>query len=459
MNTRLIVAALRMRREHRRRERWSRAALASFQARALSELRRFAVERSAFYRRSHRGLENAPLERLPSVTKRQLMESFDELVTDPRVRLRDVESHLGAPRGKDLFLGEYRIEKTSGTSGHPGIFLANRREWTTVIASFARAQEWAGIRASLARRTRLAVVSSLSPWHQSAIVGQSVDSPFVPVRRWDAGQPIERIVAGLNAWRPENLIAYASMARVLADEQTGGRLRIRPRAILCASEVLTPETRMRIERAWGLAPFNVYAATESATLASECPRHRLHLFEDLVITESVDDRNRPVPAGTTGAKILITVLFARTQPLIRYEMSDSIALAAEPCGCGLPFATVAAIDGRTEDTLVLPGVGGATVRVHPNVFHRVLERVAVTEWQVVQEPDSIRVLLAGPVGSSGDAAVAAELGRELQGVGASDPRIIVEHVAHVPRTTAGKAPLVRALRRETSAGTGKGGGA
>jgi putative adenylate-forming enzyme len=446
MNTRLILAVLRMRRQHRRRERWNRSELDAFQARSLEELRRFAVKRSAFYRRLHRGLENAPLEALPVVTKSDLMGSFDEFVTDPRIRRRDVQRYLEARSEGGLFLGSYWVARTSGTTGHPGIFLANRREWTSIVTSYARAQEWAGIRASLLRRTRLGVVSSLSPAHQSAIVGRSVDSPFIPVRRWDATQPLEDIVAGLNEWQPENLIAYASMGRVLAEEQIAGRLRIRPKAVMCASEVLTPVTRARIERAWAIAPFNVYAATEPAGIASECAKHRLHLFEDLVITEVVDDKNRPVPVGTTGAKILVSVLFSRTQPLIRYEMSDAVSLSAEPCDCGLPFRTIAAIEGRIEDTLLLPGVGGATVRVHPNVFHRVLERVPVREWQVIQEPSSIRVLLARPDASVSDREVTASLRQELRSAGVVDLDVVVQRVEQVPRTAAGKAPLVRAHR-------------
>ena len=56
----------------------------------------------------------------------------------------------------------------------------------------------------------------------------------------------------------------------------------------------------------------------------------MHLFEDLVITEVVDADNRPVPPGQYGAKVLVTVLFSRTLPLIRYEMSDSLQLARRP---------------------------------------------------------------------------------------------------------------------------------
>jgi phenylacetate-CoA ligase len=329
-----IAGVLRQRAALRRHERWDRAALASHQAAELDRLRHWAVERSPFYRRFHAGCESRPLADLPVLSKSQLMESFDELVTDRQVRLAELREFLERLDDYRLFLDRYWVARTSGSTGAPGVFLWSRPEWTSVVASYARAQEWAGINASLMRRTRLGVVSSRIPWHQSALVGMSVDSVFVPVRRFDATAPLGEIVEGLNEWQPENLVCYASMGRILAEEQLAGRLRLAPRAVMCSSEVLTPDSRARIRSAFGVEPFNVYAATEPAGVAAECERHRLHLFEDLVITEVVDDRNRPVPVGEVGAKVLVTVLFSRTQPLIRYEMSDTISLSESHCECG-----------------------------------------------------------------------------------------------------------------------------
>jgi hypothetical protein len=48
------------------------------------------------------------------------------------------------------------------------------------------------------------------------------------------------------------------MMRILADEQLAGRLHIRPHMVIPGSEVLTAETRRRIEVAWGNPPFNAY---------------------------------------------------------------------------------------------------------------------------------------------------------------------------------------------------------
>jgi phenylacetate-coenzyme A ligase PaaK-like adenylate-forming protein len=275
----------------------------------------------------------------------------------------------------------------------------------------------------------------------------SVDSAFVPVRRFDAAAPLGEIVEGLNEWQPENLICYASMGRVLAEEQLAGRLRIFARAVMCSSEVLTDEARRRMRLAFGVEPFNVYAATEPAGIASECEQHRLHLFEDLVITEVVDDRNRPVPAGVAGAKVLVTVLFSKTQPIIRYEMSDAISLSESRCDCGRELGLVDRIEGRTEDVLVLPATGGGTISVHPNVFHQVLEPLPVTQWQVEQTEETLVVRVVPGKAVVAPGSIVAALVAALAAAGVAPPPIKLELVDAVVKTALGKAPLVKALRR------------
>jgi phenylacetate-CoA ligase len=381
------------------------------------------------------------------------MEHFDELVTDPMVYLADVEEHVVSLRGNERFLGRYYVASTSGSTGRRGLFLWNLDEWVSVLASYNRSFDWAGSRAGLTHRTKMAVVSTTTPWHQSARVGASVQSPWVPTLRLDSGDPLESIVERLNDWQPEVLVAYASMVHLLAEEQLAGRLRISPDFVFSASEVLTNETRRRAEEAWRRKPFNVYAATEAAGIASECDRHAgMHLFEDLVITEVVDENNEPVPPGVYGEKVLITVLFSRTMPLIRYEMSDSILLAEQPyCPCGRTFALIDGIQGRAEDVLRLPAASGGEVAVQPIVFHRVMDTIPAAGWQVVQEPGGLTVLLSGVREGFADGVLADALRRELSAQGVVTPELEVRRVPEVPKSAMGKAPLIKSnvARRPT----------
>src|SRR5262245_56536139 len=250
MNPEILARVLWQRRRLRGHERWSRAELAAHQARALEALRAHAYAHSPFYRRFHAGLFDRPLDELPVVTKATLMEHFDELVIDPAIHRKDVEAHLATLRGDERFRGRYWLSATSGSTGRRGFFLANLEEWATVLASYARSNEWGGARAGLTRRMKLAVVSSTTPWHQSSRVGATLQGRWVPTLRLDATEPLDTLVAKLNDWRPETLVAYASMARVLAGEQLAGRLRVAPQSVFTASEVLTEETRRRVAEAW-----------------------------------------------------------------------------------------------------------------------------------------------------------------------------------------------------------------
>jgi len=445
LNVPVVLRVLGRRRAFRQRDRWTRAQLQAHQARALQQLRDHAYAHSLFYRRFHAGMSDRPLHQLPVLTKATLMEHFDELVTDPSVHLAEVEAHLAALAGNERFRGRYWVAATSGTTGRRGIFLWDLDEWVTVLASYNRSFDWAGSRAGLRRRVKMAVVSSTTPWHQSARVGATVRSPWVQTLRIDSGDPVEGIVQRLDRFQPQLLVAYASMLRLLASEQLAGRLAIAPEFIFSASEVLTGETRRRAEQAWGRPPFNVYAATETAGIASECQLHAgLHLFEDLVITEMVDGDNQPVPPGVPSDKVLVTVLFGRSQPLIRYEMSDSVTPSDRVrCPCGRPFALIEGIQGREEEALRLPGVSGGQVTVQPAVFHGVMDTVPAEGWQLVQEPNGLVVLLAGVPDGFGDDALADQLDRELRSRGVVPPRVQVRRVPAIPRSPLGKAPLIK----------------
>lgn len=447
MNTRVILKVLRMRRQLRRRDRWTREQLEEHQTRSLRLLREYAYARSPFYRRFHEGLEHSPLNELPILTKATLMENFDDLVTDPMVRLADVEDHLASLRGNEQFLGHYYVASTSGSTGRRGLFLWDLDEWVSVLASYNRPFDWAGSRVGLTHRTKMAFVSSTTPWHQSARVGATVHSPLVPTLRLDSADPVENIVDKLNRWQPEALVAYASMVHILAEEQLSGSLRISPTFVFSASEVLTDQARRSAEVAWGRRPFNVYAATESAGVASECDRHEgMHLFEDLIVPEIVDKNNAPVPPGVYGDKVLVSVLFSRTLPLIRYELSDSVRMSERSSSpCGRPFALIDGIQGRAEDVLHFPARGGGEATVQPNVFHRVMDTVPAAGWQVVQEPGGLTVLLSGVRNGYSDRTLLDSLRRGLAEQGIIVPRLEARRVPEIPKGPMGKAPLIRSV--------------
>lgn len=447
MDARILIGLLRSLARMRAAERLSRADLDAAQAAGLERLRVFACKRSPYYARIHAGLANEPLRALPVLTKRALMEHFDDLVTDRRIRLSDVRAHMSGDRAQSRFLNRYWVNATSGSSGAPAVLLFDRDEWISVLASFARGREWAVGAINLTRQMRMASVASATPWHMSAQASATLNSPWTPALRLAASEPIGEIVERLNAWQPGMLVAYASMARELADEQIARRLRISPQVVFTSSEVLTDEMRRRVSLAWEREPFSQYAATETGGIAAERLSHSgLSIFEDQLIIENVDADNQPVPAGVFGDKVLVTTLFSRTLPLIRYELNDRIRITPEPSPDGHPFARIDAIEGRTEDALYLPGIRGGAVMVHPLVFHRVLDATSAQGWQVRQTPTGIDLLLTGSPDGDVLQRIHQDLTDALRASGATgDIRVVT--VPSIPKEISGKTPLIKALRR------------
>ncbi|HEU0295543.1 MAG TPA: hypothetical protein VFR47_22580 [Anaerolineales bacterium] len=448
MNIQIMLRLLHTLEQLRKHESWTRQQLKIYQTEALHKLRQYAYEKSPFYQRFYKGLMDRPLQELPVLTKAMLMEHFDELVTDRTLHLEEIRAYASQAVAGQRYQNRYWVNATSGSSGHPGFFLYDESEWLHVLASFARSQEWSGVKIDLTHRQKMATVASISPWHMSSQVAATVKSWWRPSLRVQASQPLSKTVEELNAWQPEVLVAYASMLGILADEQLARRLHIKPKFVYGASEVLRLQTIKQVKEAWGIQPFNQYVATETASIAAEHQScRRMHFLEDLVITEVVDEQYRPVPPGEFGAKILVTTLFSRTQPLIRYEINDSVRVSTEPHNCGLPFAVLESIQGRVEDSLTLPGIEGGQVLIRPLVINRIMDIVPVSGWQVVQQADNgLVVLLTGARNGLTDEALVNQISNSLAQEGAHVPYIRIQHVSEVPKTASGKAPLIKAYK-------------
>ena len=444
-----LARLLWIRRELAKRDRWTRNELIHHQTNALSVLRAHAYANSRFYQRFHSGLFDRPLQELPVLTKKELMENWNEVVTDRTLKLDELREFIESLSVPRLFRDQYIASTTSGSTGLKGIFAFNRDEWLWGVASHGRTIGWAGARIGPLNRARMAVVSSTKPWCASLLVGASVDSSILPTLRLESTEPLHVIAERLNAFQPDILVAYAETANALALQQLAGALRISPRMVFASSEVFTQSARERVRKAWGREPFNAYAATETALIAADCQYHRLHLAEDLIIAEVVDRDNRPVQVGAYGEKLLVTVLFSRTVPLIRYELSDRVAVAdmAAPCECGKPFAVLAGIQGRVEDTVFRDGACGTPVAIKPNMFHDVLEPAPVDGWQVVQASQTgITVSIIGPQVGYDESDITDKIRSRLRGQGAHDPVVQVRVVEKLQQSLTGKTPLVQALK-------------
>jgi phenylacetate-coenzyme A ligase PaaK-like adenylate-forming protein len=390
-----VLRALWIARELESHDSWSPKQLVEYQHRRLGELVRHAIAHSPFYRELYRKhlRDGIRLQDLPVTNKRMLMDNFDRVITDPRLTLDRVQRHLPTIRGDDLYLGQYRVMATAGTSGLRGIFVYDRIAWSMVLANTMRWNRLVGIAPRWPRRVRICTIGADNPMHVSQRVPESGNVGLFKVLHLEVARPLSSLVDSLNAFQPEVVMPYPSVTSLLAGEQLAGRLHIHPRVVTTHSEVLSEEMIRRIRTAWNVTPFNHYGLTEEPHVGCECRERRgIHVFEDVCIVEVVDEWNRPVSSGTLGHKCLLTNLYNRTQPLIRYEISDMLAKGPAPCPCGRPFPLITQIGGRYEDMLILKDRQGRDIAIPPMALGARIESVLeVAEYKIRHSPECIRL--------------------------------------------------------------------
>jgi phenylacetate-coenzyme A ligase PaaK-like adenylate-forming protein len=232
-------------------------------------------------------------------------------------------------------------------------------------------------------------------------------------RLFSVQQPLDRLVSGLNGFDPALLIGYPSALELLAEEQDAGRLHIRPVIVESSGESLGD--RAHLAAALGGEVHNAYAASEFSPIALDCPRGWLHVNSDWAILEPVGTDYGPTPPGEYSHTVLLTNLANRVQPIIRYDLGDSVLAKSGPCECGNPLPAIR-VAGRRDDVLRLLAADGTFVRILPLAIGSVLDEApGLHRSQLVQTaPASLRLRVEPEPGADAGAVWLSASGKLLE---------------------------------------------
>jgi phenylacetate-CoA ligase len=419
---------------------WPAYRLAAHRTRQLRELVRIATERSPWYRKRLSGvdidrLDHTSLADLPVLTKAELMEHFDDILTDSRLSLAGLEAHLSTVGTGSYLLGRYTALTSGGSSGQRGVFVYDWDAWAvfwlTCYRTLLRARS--SYPDLAARPAVMASVTAAHFSHATAAMARTFSNPKMTFVRFPVTLRTEEIVAGLNQAQPDFMTVYPSVLYALAQEAAAGRLNIAPRQVLAGAEPLLPEIRAAAEHAWGVKVINVYGTSEGGGTAVGCDRGSTHISEDQLIVEPVDLAGRPVPPGERAAKIYLTNLYNQVLPLIRFEITDEVTVLPGPCPCGSDHRRIADVQGRLDDVFTYQGR-----RVHPHLFRTALSREAsIVEYQVRQTPAGAVIAIRCSAPASLDSAsfdgLRDRIAAGLAGAGLERPEVTIETVDRLER--------------------------
>jgi phenylacetate-coenzyme A ligase PaaK-like adenylate-forming protein len=395
-------------REYARNEKLSIAEFDAMKLRKFRRLVRHAAARSSYYAElvRDRGIDIdrcSPAD-FPLLTKTQLLANFDRIATDPRITKSAIAAFLTRSTDPgELFLDEFQVIHTSGSSGEVGYFVFSSRDWLQGMMQRIRTKP----KRTSAKKLKVMFYGAAGGHYagvsMASLGKRGVNRWMVEVDYCEINTPLPIVIDKLNAYQPDLIAGYATALKMLAHKQQEGVLKIAPRRIEAGGETISEADRDYLKSAFGCDVFNIYACSEHLMMGVSRPGNaHMTLYDDDLIYECGADH------------LVVTNLCNFTLPLIRYRMSD--ILRPLPRQEGSPYLMVDNLVGRTEMTPTFVNRNGTEDFISPHTINEIfVSGVARFQMRLLSKTRfSFFVCLEPAMSKERRSETLAELGRRLK---------------------------------------------
>lgn len=301
-----------------------------------------AVDHSPFYREKYAGL---------GLSKDVPISSVDFLKIPPLTR-EEIKANFKSIKATNVAYSDCQKVSTSGSTGTPVSLLHDQRYPETPIRW--RILKWWGVepwdnQAFIYRYKRpfWKRLGNTALWWPTKRVFLAMANP--------SDRQLKKFVSDFNRIKPALLQGYVDVVFEFALYLLDNGIKIHPpKMVWVTSAPLFEDQRELIEKAFGAPVCDQYGNTEIMLIAAECPEQKgLHMMQDTVHIEFVDENYQPVQPNTTG-KILLTDLTNYAFPLIRYDIGDEGKYKDHMCSCGRSLPLMDNVRGRQSMTIATP---------------------------------------------------------------------------------------------------------
>ena len=291
----------------------NRESLEALQLKKLNAVLRREKERGGFYRELPERLESLDeLRALPFTTEEDLAHHAPGLLLCSQAEIRRILS-----------------DATSGTTGAAKRVFYTERDCENTVQLFM-----AGLGELIFPGSVTMICFPFSgPSGLGEMIAEAISRLGARSLKVGAGLCYGEYAALMEREKPDTFVGMPVQLLSLLRACGRGSLR---RALVSGDAC--PEAVLRAcEKLLGSRLFPHYGSREMALGGAICcPAHAgMHLRENHVIAEIVDEEGRVLPLGETG-ELVITTIGMEAMPLIRYRTGDVTRILPEPCPCGSP---------------------------------------------------------------------------------------------------------------------------
>ena len=252
------------------------------------------------------------------------------------------------------------INKTSGSSGHPFIFAKDRYchalTWAEILDRFG----WYDLNFHNSYQARFYGIPLDFIGYQKERFKDRLSSRYrFPIFDLSDGK-MEQFLSVFRRKKFDYINGYTSSIVLFAkfiQQKNLVLTQVCPTLKYCVvtSEMLYDSDKQLMQDAFGVPVVNEYGASELDLIAFTNSENQFVVNSETLYVEILDENDRPVPNGTSG-RIVITALYNKAHPMIRYDIGDTGILSPTST---LKKPVLQELIGRTNDIAQLPS--GKTV--------------------------------------------------------------------------------------------------
>jgi len=273
----------------------------------------------------------------------------------PVMTKRDLQQPLAQRLSEGFFTKNVYVNKTSGSSGNPFVFAKDK---------FCHAMTWAIIQDRFGwynldfNRSKQARFYGIPLDLKSHYIEHFKDvlSKRLRFSVFDLSDAaFEKHLNTFQSKRFDYINGYTSAIVQFAKFLKAKNVILKSicpslKACVVTSEMLFEDDKTLMEKQFGVPVINEYGAAELDLIAFENPNGEWQINSETLFVEILDDKNNPITLGKEG-RIVITSLYNKAHPFIRYDIGDVGSLSENST---IKNPILKKLIGRTNDLAILP---------------------------------------------------------------------------------------------------------
>jgi phenylacetate-coenzyme A ligase PaaK-like adenylate-forming protein len=279
----------------------------------------------------------------------------------------------------------HSIKTTGGSTGEPLMIYKNNEAMAAERAALWRGYNWAGASIGDKQARFWGVPLNRIGILKSKIIDYVNNRKRLSAFKFDT-KNLTEYVNIINNFKPKYYYGYVSLIKEFSKYLIDNNIRLRtyPISVITTAEELHESDRVEIEFAFQCKVFNEYGSGEIGTIAHECEYGKMHINEENVLVEILDDEGRILSEGK--GELLVTELNNVMMPLIRYRIGDNGEIYRGNCDCGRKLLILNNVFGRKYD--IVKSADGK--HYHPSFFNYIFKDIknqfkGISQYQVIQQ--------------------------------------------------------------------------